>query len=222
MSGGFDDGVNGEHQAGRDQERADQVSAMSQARASFLSQQASRGRGRGQADRHVDEEDPVPADRLGDQPARQEADGGAGGGHEAEDAEGASLLVRAGKQGDDHGQDHRGAGGAADPLDEAGRDQHRLVEGEAAEHRGADEDTEPVQVDPLSAGQVAQAAGQQQQPSEGDQVGVDHPRQAGLGEAQIALDRGHGDVDDRHVDHDQEKSGAEDRQRQPARVFHAP
>jgi hypothetical protein len=62
---------------------------------------------------------------------------------------------------------------------------------------------------------IAEAAGQQQQAAEGDQVGVDDPGETGLGEAQVALDRGQGDVHHRDVEHDHEDARAEDVQGRP-------
>ena len=64
--------------------------------------------------------------------------------------------------------------------------------------------------------QVAEAPRQQQQPAEGDQVGVDDPREARRGEAQVVLDRGQRDVDDRHVEHDHQHPDAQHVQRDPA------
>ncbi len=64
--------------------------------------------------------------------------------------------------------------------------------------------------------QVAEAPGQQHDTSVGDQIGVHHPGQAGLREAEIALDRGQRHVDDGRVHDDHQEAGAENQQRQPA------
>ena len=130
----------------------------------------------------------MPAHGLGDETAGEQADGRARGGDKAEDSEGLGLLVGLGEQRDDHGQDHGGADRAADALHEPGGDQHRLVEGQAAQHGGSDEDGEPDEECAPAAEQVAQPAGQQEQPAEGDQVSVDDPRQARLRELEVALD----------------------------------
>jgi len=55
-------------------------------------------------------------------------------------------------------------------------------------------------------------AGEEEQAAERDQVRVDYPRQAGLREGQVLLNRRQRDVDDRHVDNDQEESGAQNYQ----------
>ena len=53
--------------------------------------------------------------------------------------------------------------------------------------------------DAAARDEVAEPAGEQQQAAEGDQVGVDHPRERRLREAEVALDRRQRDVDDRRV-----------------------
>ena len=78
------------------------------------------------------------------------------------------------------------------------------------------EDGEADQEDPPLADQVAEAPGQQQQAAERDQVGVDHPGEVALREAEVVLDRGQRDVHDRRVDHDHQHGGAEHIQRHPA------
>jgi hypothetical protein len=77
------------------------------------------------ADRHVDEEDPVPADHLGQNAAEDQPDGSSGGADEAERADGFGLLSWLAEQGHDHAQAHRGHHRPADALGEPGRDQHR-------------------------------------------------------------------------------------------------
>ena len=66
------------------------------------------------------------------------------------------------------------------------------------------------------------APGEQQEAGERDQVGVDHPGEAGLGEVQVALDRRQRDVDDRRVEHDHQLArqttiSANQRRRSPNR-----
>ena len=62
-------------------------------------------------------------------------------------------------------------------------------------------------------------AGEQQQAAEGDQVGVDDPGEVALGEAEVVLDRGQRDVDDRRVEDDHQHPRAEDVEGEPAAVF---
>jgi len=56
----------------------------------------------------------------------------------------------------------------------------------------------------------------QQQAAEGDQVRVEHPREAALREAEVTLDRRQGHVDDRRVEHIDEDSRAKHVQSKPA------
>ncbi len=70
--------------------------------------------------------------------------------------------------------------------------------------------------DALAAEQVAEASGEQQQAAEGDQIGVDDPREARLGEAEVALDRRQRDVHDGGVEHDHQHPHAEHVEGYPA------
>jgi hypothetical protein len=112
--------------------------------------------------------------------------------------------------------DHRRGERPADPLDEAGADQHRLGRRGGAEQRGDGEDRQPDQEDAALAEQVTEPPGQQQQPAEGDQVGVDDPGQVGLGEAEAVLDRGQRDIHDRPVEDDHQHPRAEHVEGEPA------
>jgi len=84
---------------------------------------------------------------------------------------------------------------------------------EAAVKRG-----ESGEEDVTTAKQVAESSGQQQQTAEGDQVRVDDPGEARLGEAEVGLDLGKGDVHDRRVEDDHEHARAEDHKGDPARA----
>ena len=70
--------------------------------------------------------------------------------------------------------------------------------------------------DPLVAEQVAEPAGQEQEAAEGQQVGVDHPGQRRLREAEVGADRGQRDVHDALVEHDHQVAQAEHVEGQPA------
>ena len=93
--------------------------------------------GRDDADRQVDEEDPVPVDDLGDHAAEQQADRAAGGGDEAVDADRLGLLPGLREHRDDHAEDDGGGQRAADALHEARADEHRLRLRGAARQRSA-------------------------------------------------------------------------------------
>jgi hypothetical protein len=158
----------------------------------------------------------VPVDGLREHPTREEAHRPAGRGDERVDADRLRLLARLGEHRDDHPEDHGGGHRAADALQEARSDEHLLGLGEAAEDRGDGEDPEAGEEDAAARDQVAQPAGEKQEPAERDQVGVHDPCQARLGEAEVLLHVGEGDVHDRHVEHDHQHPDAEDDQRGPA------
>jgi hypothetical protein len=66
----------------------------------------------------------------------------------------------------------------------------------------------------LPAKNVTGAAAEQEQPSEGDRVGVHHPLQAGSGKAQRPLHMRQRHIDDGGVEHDHELGGGDDQQSQ--------
>ena len=179
--------------------------------------QLHRAERRRDADRQVDQEDPVPADRLGQDAAGEQADRAAGRGDEAVDADRFRLIAPA-----------RGnivtiipritaeASAPPTPWTKRAADQHRLALGGGADQRGDGEDRQAGQEDAPLADQVADPPGEQQQAAEGDQVGVDDPGEVALGEAEAVLDRGQGDVHDRRVEDDHQHPRAEHVQRQPA------
>src|ERR1043166_4472669 len=157
-----------DHQRRGDGDRAQHVGATPDADAPIALEQSGGGDGGRQAERQVDEEDPVPAHGLREQAAGEQPDRGARGGDEAEDAEGLSAFVRLREEIHDHGEDHGRADRSADALDEAGGDKHRLRERESAQDGGGGEERKPGQEDPLAAEKVADAAGEEKEAAEGD------------------------------------------------------
>jgi hypothetical protein len=140
LGGRLDDGEHADHQRGGDQDSTGNVGTTADSETLVLLDQLD-GQGRGDdADRQVDEEDPVPVDRLGQHPTGEQADRAAGRGDERVDADRLGLLPRFGEQRHDHAQDHRGGQRAADALDEAGRDQHLLGPGQTAPDGGGGEE----------------------------------------------------------------------------------
>ena len=88
---------------------------------------------REQADRHVDEEDPVPVEVVGDPAAEGGADGGRADDRHAVEGEGLAALF----DGEGVGEDGLLAGGeaaSAEALQDAGDDEQRQRVREAAEH----------------------------------------------------------------------------------------
>jgi len=201
--------VDEHHQARGDGEGAAGVERARNPLRAALTDEAAHEEERQHADRHVDEEDPLPARELGENTAEEHADRRARAGDAAQDPEcGVALLALLERHGDDreHGGREDRPGRA---LERAERDQHPGRRREAAQQRGRGEDAEADEEDRPPPDQVAEAPGEQQQTAEGDQVGVDDPCEARLGEAEVILDRRQGDVDHRDVEDDHQHARAE-------------
>ena len=172
------------------------------------------GKGR-RTNREVDEEDPVPAQRLGQQPARKKPERAAGDRDEHVGAHRPRSLADLRKLGDDDREDDRGLRCRADALQEPGADQHSLAGREAAQQRSGCEDRQAGEEHALSSGEVAKPTGEEQQAPEGDEEGVDDPGEVRLAEVEVALDEGQRDVHDRDVEDDHQLRQAHDGERRP-------
>src|ERR1043165_6858598 len=115
---------------------------------------------------------------------------------------GAGLLPLLREHGDDHAEDDGGGHRATDPLYEPRGDEQSLCGGEPAEQRRDREDGDATEKHPVAADEVPDPAREQQQPAEGDEVGVDHPCEPGLREVEVGLDDRKSDVDDGPVEDD--------------------
>ena len=139
------------------------------------------------ADRHVDEEDPVPVERLRSARRRRAGRSRRRPPRRTVDADRLRLLVGPREQRDDHAEDDGRGQRAADALDEArARSASSWLCGRAAEQRREREQRQAAEEDPLAADEVAEAPGEQQQAAERDEVGVDDPGEARLREAEVA------------------------------------
>ena len=210
------DGVDGEHQRGRHDQRARDVEPSRCRRAARGGQQAQREEEDRDTDGQVDEEDPVPAERVGEDAAEQDADRPAARRDEAEHAHRLRPLGRLGEDRHHQRKRDRRHDRAADPLHRPRRDEHALRGREAADERGRREERDPRQEQAAVAEEVAEPPAQQQEAAERQQVGVHDPRERRLGEPEILADRGKRDADDRHVEDDHQVAQAQDEERQPA------
>src|SRR5207302_1984794 len=82
----------------------------------------------------------------------------------------ADPLARLGKRGDDHSENQRRRHRAADTLDEPSGDQELLIARHTAQQRSCGENLQPRNKDAFGAKQVAEAAGEEQQATESNQV----------------------------------------------------
>ena len=179
-----------------------------------LGQDARREERGGEADRHVDEQHPLPAGVLGQEAAEQHAGGAAGAGDRAPDAQRAVALGALGEGRGDDRQRGRGEDRGAEALDGAGGDQPARALGETTGQRGGGEEDQAGDEDAAAAEQVGHAPAEQQEAAEDERVRVDDPGQVLLGEVEVAAHRGQRDVDDRGVEDDDELRRGEQRQRE--------
>ena len=168
------------------------------------------------ADRQVDEEDPVPGQRVGEHAAEQHADRAAAGHDEAEDAHRLRALARFGEQVHDQRERDRGDDGAADALHRACGDEQPLRGRQAARERRDREQRDSAQEQPARAEQVGEPPAEQQEAAEGQEVGVHDPRERRLREAEVVPDRRQRDVHDRRVEDDHQVAQTEEVQGEPA------
>ena len=169
-------------------------------------------------DGDVDEEDPLPAEVLRQDPAEEHARRGARAPERAPDPQRLVALGALAK-----GRRHDREGGRrddrrAEALHGARADQDVGAVGEPAGKRGEREDDEPDDEDQPPPEQVGHPAAEQEEAAEGDRVGGDHPLHGLLGDVEVDLDRRNRDVHDRDVENGHEERGADDREDQPAAV----
>ncbi len=167
-----------------------------------------------QSDRHVDEEDPLPAGAVDEQAADQRTDErrdprrGAPQGHRL------PALVGGEGPGDDrHGL--RRHQRRAQALDDASHDQLGDRPGQPAPQGGGGEQGEPDEIDVLRPEPVTQPAGDEQGHRIRQQVGAGDPDDGVHVGVQPADDRRGRDRHDRRVDEDHEEAQDQCPQRRP-------
>jgi len=144
---------------------------------------------RGDADRHVDEEDPLPAQQVGQHASQQQAERAAASGDRAPHAQrlGAVLAL-----GEGRGDDRQRGGGderAAEALQPARCDEPGVRRRKAVQQRREREHSDPREEQLATPEQVPGAPTQQQKAAEDQRVAVDHPLQVRCAEAEVGLDR---------------------------------
>ena len=213
---GVDQRVDQHRQGRRDRDRACEVEGPGRRFCPALGDQRGRQRGSSDADRDVDPEHPLPADRVGEDASQQDAGGSAGAGDRAPDSQGLVALGAVAEGGGDDRQCRGREDRRAQALNRAGHDQLALGLGQAPGQRGEREEDQAADEDAAPAEQVSHPPAEQQEAAEGEDVGVDHPLQVALGEVERLADRRQGDVDDRGVEDDHELGHREQRQGDPA------
>ena len=142
---------------GRDQERAPPVEATAVGQIPGLRDDEPAEDGADQAERNVDPERPMPAQRIEDQAAQRRSHAQPDRLRRRLQAEAAASFFRSRGEDDDGdavGRDQRGA----DRLQDTEGDQHRKIRREAAEARAQDEQEEAARVEELAADHVGKPA----------------------------------------------------------------
>ena len=103
-------------------------------------------------------------------------------------------------------------------LEGAGADEQPEALRGAAERGCTGEADQARDERPFAAEQVGDPAAEQQQAAERERVGGDDPLALVVGEPELLLGGGERDVDDRHVEHDQQLGDADDDEDHPAAV----
>ena len=187
-----------------------------------LAQLRERGRDHGDADRHIDEEDPAPAEAVGDRTSHQRAHGDGHADRGAVDAHRRSALptgwelLRNQREGD---REHRGG---ADALHGTRDVQEGGIRREPGGQRGGREDPKPRGEHAAAPQAVGERAGGEHHGGERERVSVDHPLQVGEVGRQVLLDRGEGRVHDRDVQQEHEGGHAHRNQGPPLPSHHIP
>jgi hypothetical protein len=120
----------------------------------------------------------MPVEGFGQDAAGEKADRRAGRGHEAVEADRPGPFAWLGEHRHDHPEDDGRGHRAAQALDEPGSDQRLAAGADPARQGGEREDRQAREEDASATEEVAEAAGQQKNAAEGDEVGVHDPGQA--------------------------------------------
>jgi hypothetical protein len=128
-------------------------------------------------DRDVDQEDPVPVEQVGQHSAEEHAEAAAAGCDESDDTHRLRPIGRLGEQVHDQRQGDSRDHGATEALHGPRADEEVLRAGEAAGYRCKREQRDADQEQPPVPEQVAQPSAEQQEATERQEVGVDHPRE---------------------------------------------
>ena len=211
---GLRDRVHEQRQAARHQHRAGDVEPL-HVRVAALLEQERRGDEGCDADRDVDEEDPLPAERVGEDAAEQHTCCGSEAADGTPGAERDVALTpfreRRRQNRECCGRDDR----RAEALQGAGGDQRSLRPGKPGQQRCERKDHDGDEEHPPAAQEVRCAAAEEEETAEDECVGADHPLQIRLRETKVDLDRRQRDIHDRDVEDDHELDHAEKRESQP-------
>ena len=166
------------------------------------------------AERHVDEKNPVPGIVVGDPAADRRADGRRHDHGDAVDGEGLRTLPRREGIGQ-HGLFAGRHAAAAQALQNAENDQGGETGCEPAQQRRDREQRDAEHVEALAADHVGEPAAHRQHHRIGDQIGGDDPGALVDADRETAGDVAQRDIGDRSVEHDHEGGDGDDDGDQP-------
>ena len=171
-------------------------------------------------ERDVQREDPPPRERVDDPTSCQWPDDRRDPAPGGPRPDRGTTLLRAERRDDDREgrrrQQRRRRALARPRCDQdLDRRRERAGHGEDAEARESQREDPPLTVD------VAERAADQDQRAQGEQIGVRDPLLRGETTAEVALDRGQRDVDDRTVDRGDRRAQDRGEQRQSLPMAHA-
>ncbi len=166
----------------------------------------------GQPDRDVDEHDPSPRDQLSEQPTGHQPGGAAGSRHRGVEANGTNPLGSLGKARREEGEGARRSQRGTDALYGAGTEERPPAHSQATDERAQREDGDAEQEHPTAPEEVTRPCAEEQEPSKGEDVGVDDPRECAAREAQTPLDVRKRDIHDGGIEHHHQLGGEDHRQ----------
>src|SRR4029077_6306593 len=181
-------------------------------RVGALGQDPGRYDQRGQAEGHVEQENPPPAPRPDQRPAQDRAEREREPGYRGPDTERAVAAAFISIELPDHRQRAGLPRRRPYPHDRPGRNQYPDA-GSGGGQRGAGAvHTRSGQHDLLAAELIAQHPAGQHETGERQGVGPDHPLQRGASAVQVLLNAGQRDADHRVVEESQEQDRAQGRE----------
>ncbi len=202
-----------EHRRGQQRDAGDVEGARRVLGAVVLEDQHAQDEG-DHADRHVDEEDGLPAHVLDEHAAEDRTARGRGADHHAPDADRhVQLLGREG--GAQQAERGRHQQSAEEALQHPERDHQDHAAGEADGARCRGEADDAYEEGLTVAEPVTELARGDQRDGEGEHVAVGDPLDVGERGTEVLLDRGVGDRDDRAVERDHHHADGHGEERQP-------
>ena len=204
-----------QREAGRDEHRTRDVEALAVLVEALGEEERAQDQRR-DADRDVDEEDPLPREEVGEDAAEEHAGGGADATDRTPAAQG-DVALTAFLEGRDEdrqrrGRDRRGA----EPLERAeARSSDASLHASPQRSEPSVKMTRSDDEDAPASEQVGRAPAEQQEAAEDERVGADDPLEVLLREPEVELDRRQRDVDDRDVEDGHELHREDERECKP-------